>query len=92
MILQLNGNTRLEDLRNHPPEALERLRALLAAGTEARVDPRRKNFYELQDGSQVFYIHVCPNGNVLLLAIWGRESDPASSRINAHAAAHSAFC
>jgi hypothetical protein len=91
MILWLNTNVRLEDLRDHPPEAVEKLRALLAVGIEARVDPRRKDFYELEDGSQVFYIHVCPNGKVLLLAIWQRENKPASPRFHAQPTS-SAFC
>lgn len=78
MILRLNESILIEDMRNHPAEALQRLRALLAAGTPARLDPRRKNFYELEDDSRVFYIHICPNGKVLLLAMWDKINPAAT--------------
>jgi hypothetical protein len=51
----------------------ERLRGLLATGALAIPDPRRKGFYDLEDGDRRFYIHVCPSGTVLLLATWRRE-------------------
>jgi hypothetical protein len=44
---------------------------LLASGAPAHPDPHRVGFYEVQNHSQVFYIHVSPvNGKVLLLATW----------------------
>ncbi len=91
MILRLNQNTNIEDLRNHPAEALEQLRMLLAEGAQARVDPRRRHFYEVEDSSRVFYIHICPNGKVLLLAIWGKVSPAAACPENVRASAL-AFC
>jgi hypothetical protein len=91
MRLQLNENPMIEDLRKHPSEALKELRALLAAGAEARVDPRRKNFYELEDRCRVFYVHVCPSGKVLLLAIWDKDS-PAATRLEDVQTSASAFC
>lgn len=39
----------------------------------SRPDLRRKHFFELQNGSKVFYIHISPrNGKVYLLAIWDK--------------------
>jgi len=82
MVLQLNQPPSIENLRNHPPEMVERLRELLTAGAPARPDPHRKNFYEVEDGSRVFYIHISPlNGKVLLLAAWGGDEKPAEAAV-----------
>jgi hypothetical protein len=91
MILQLNQNANIEDLRNHPAEVLEQLRTLLAGGAQARVDPRRRHFYEVEDGSRIFYIHICPSGKVLLLASWDKVSSAATCPENVRASAL-AFC
>jgi hypothetical protein len=74
MLLRLNGDPRIEDLRDHPPESVEKLRGLLRAGAPARPDPRRRDFYEVDDSGRVFYIHITPRGRVLLLAIWLKET------------------
>ncbi len=77
MVLRREKNLTIEDLRNHPAETIEKLRGLLAAGALAQADPRRPDFYELENGSQVFYIYVSPNnGKVLLLATWTKETVP----------------
>jgi hypothetical protein len=84
MLLRLNGDPRIEDLRNHPVESIERLRHLLRAGAQARPDPRRKDFYEVDDCQRVFYIHITPRGRVLLLATWlndRSEPDFAAERL-----------
>lgn len=73
MILKLSGPLRIENLRHHPGETVNRLRCLLVAGAHASPDPHRKGFYDLEDGNRVFYIHVSPTGTVLLLAVWSRE-------------------
>lgn len=74
MLLRLNDNPSIRNLRNHSPEAVEELCALLTAGAPARPDPRRKNFYEVDAGSRVFYIHLTPHtGKVMLLAVWDGE-------------------
>jgi len=60
--------------RNHSPEIQERLRLLLGSGAPARPDPKRPEFFEIEDETQVFYIHVGkPSGKVTLLAVWDRE-------------------
>ncbi|MBZ5543644.1 MAG: hypothetical protein LAO07_08190 [Acidobacteriia bacterium] len=70
MTLKLNGNTGIDNLRNYPTEIVEKLRALLASGARAYPDPTRKQFYDLENGSRMFYIHISPTGNVWLLASW----------------------
>jgi MoaA/NifB/PqqE/SkfB family radical SAM enzyme len=74
MLLRLNEDPKIEDLRNHPAESVETLRALLRTGVPARPDPRRRAFYEVDNCSRVFYIHITPRGRVLLLAIWPKET------------------
>lgn len=84
MLLRLNANTSIEDLREHPPEILDKLRQALAAGAVAREDPHRESFYEVQSDGQVFYICVSPiSGTVLLLGTWPRgeaQVAPASEK------------
>jgi hypothetical protein len=70
MILKLNGSFRIDNLRRYPSATVETLRNLLAAGVIAAADPRRKDFYDLEAGDHVFYIHLSPTGTVLLLACW----------------------
>lgn len=83
MTLRLKDNPSIRNLRNHSPEIVVALRALLAGGVPARPDPRRKNFFELEDGSRVFYIHVSPaTGKVMLLAVWDGERRAAGSGEN----------
>ncbi len=73
MLLRLSGNIQIEDRWHHPPGSVDALRALLVNGVEAATDHQRKGFYEIEDGARVFYVHLCPTGRVLLLAIWTRE-------------------
>lgn len=79
MVLRLNQHPNIEDLHHHSPEIVEVLRQLLASGAPAKADPRRNDFYELENGSQVFYIHISPvNGKVLLLGTWLKDEAPAA--------------
>lgn len=72
----------IEDLRNHSAETIEKLRYLLASGAPVQPDPNRKNFYEIGNCSQVFYIHIAPsNGKVWLLATWPKDGQPAVSSV-----------
>jgi len=74
MTLRLHETAIIEDLRNHPAETVEKLRDLLVSGAPATADPHRCHFYEVQNCSDVFYIHVSPNsGKVYLLATWKRD-------------------
>ncbi len=70
MRLRLEKAPVIENLRHYPAGTVEKLRGLLAAGAEALPDRHRKNFYDVKNGSEMFYIHVAPSGKVLLLAKW----------------------
>ena len=76
MIFKLNGPFRIDNLRRYPADTVEALRAALLAGVIAAADPRRHNFYDLEAGDRVFYIHLSPTGTVLLLACWHKEPPP----------------
>jgi hypothetical protein len=78
MILKMSGPIRIENLRHHSTETVDRLRCLLVAGAQASPDSRRKGFYDLADGDRAFYIHVSPTGSVLLLAVWPRVVAPGA--------------
>ena len=80
MVLRMNQQLEIEDLRNHSVETVERLRHLLASGAPAQRDPNRENFYEISNCTQVFYIHIAPsNRKVWLLATWLKDGQPALS-------------
>jgi hypothetical protein len=67
----LERELQIEDVRNHPARAVNELRDLLSSGAVLQPDPKRSGFYELHDGSTVYYIHVSPaTGKVILLATW----------------------
>jgi hypothetical protein len=61
----------IRDLGSHSPATVTTLALLLVGTVNVRPDPKRKNFYEVIDGSQVYYIHVSPvTGIIYLLAVW----------------------
>ena len=70
MTVKMNGTFRIDNLRQYSPETVETLRGALLAGANAIADPRRKNFFDLEAGDRIFYIHVNRTGTVLLLACW----------------------
>lgn len=68
----------IEDPRNHPPDAVLKLKDLLSGGATFIPDPKRRGFYEVESGSVVYYIHISPTTcNVVLLATWQKDSDQA---------------
>ncbi len=73
MLLRLSESPVIDNLQNYPAETVEKLRSLLTAGAIVVPDPRRKNFYDVQNGEHVYYVHVTPSGRVLFLAVWRRE-------------------
>lgn len=73
MLLRLDYNPVIDNPRHCPPEAVEKLRALLAQGAPANPDTHRKGFYEVEDGNRVFYVHLAPNRSVWLLASWLKD-------------------
>ena len=79
-MLRFNGNLAIEDLRRHPPEIVEKLHQLLKNGARANRDPHRENFYEVENGSHVYFIHVLPTtGKVFLLATWAKDVATATT-------------
>jgi hypothetical protein len=88
MLLHLSGNPRIDNLRNYPADVVEKLRELLTAGAKAYPDPRRKEFYDVENGARMFYIHLSPSGRVWLLATWLKECQQAA----AHDAALATVC
>ncbi|HUJ31175.1 MAG TPA: hypothetical protein VLY23_07830 [Candidatus Acidoferrum sp.] len=75
MVMTLERELRIEDLRNHPVERVQILRNLLSRGARVTPDPKRVGFYELEDAGTVYYIHVSPStGKILLLATWPSEA------------------
>ncbi len=73
MFLRFSDSLRIENLNNYPVDVVSQLQTLLASGVEARLDPKRKHFYDVETSSRGFFIHAAPlGGNVLLLATWLR--------------------
>jgi len=80
MVADLRGSFQIEDLGNHPKQAVADLRCLLANGATTTADPKRHGFYEVESDSLVYYIHVSPvTGKVLLLATWQNQGVPAGN-------------
>jgi len=75
MVLRYGSEMQVEDLRNHPQEAVESLRKLLAYGARVTPDPKRLGFFEVESGSLVYYIYAPPSTDkIILLATWPHES------------------
>jgi hypothetical protein len=75
MVMALERELQIEDLRNHPVETVHMLRDLLLNDAQVAPDPKRVGFYELEHESTVYYIHVSPTtGKILLLATWPSEA------------------
>lgn len=74
MVMKIDQNLRIDDLRNHSVEQVETLRQLLAGGARVEADAKRPGFYEVENHSEVYYIHLSPiTGRILLLASWPKE-------------------
>ena len=75
MLLRIQEGTRIENPRKYEALAVDNLRILLANGGEAKDDPRREYFYQLEDNHSTYYIHISPiSGNVVLLAKWVNQT------------------
>jgi len=71
---------KVENLRNYSDDVVEKLRGLLMKGADADRDPQREGFYDVYNGTRVFFIHISPvSGNVMLLASWLREHAAAAA-------------
>lgn len=77
MVMKLDHELNIEDPRHHSRERVETLRQLLAGGARVEADPKRSDFFEVESGSDVYYIHISPiSGKILLLAAWSKDSVP----------------
>jgi hypothetical protein len=89
LVILFNEGLKIENPRKYDREAVEYLQHLLKVGSQAQPDPRRKNFYDLDGGSESYYIHVSPvTGSVVLLAKWvhqSQESCPVPESLMAQA-------
>ena len=79
-MIKFNEGVKVENPRAYEAGAVEHLQSLLEAGRPAERDPRRENFYDVDGGNEIFYIHVSPiSGTVILLAKWMRPSQECYS-------------
>jgi hypothetical protein len=71
MLLKIDKPLIIDNLNRYPPEVVEQLEQLLASGVEARLDPARRNFYQVDHFERAFFFHAFPaGGKVMLLASW----------------------
>jgi hypothetical protein len=71
MVMCLERELEIEDLRNHSQAMIAQLREVLANGATATPDPKRPGFYEVKRREQLYYIYISPDtGKVLLIAAW----------------------
>lgn len=71
---------KIEDTGNHPEEIVAALCRLLSSGAPATPDPKRPGFFEIDNGSRIFYIYnSLGSGKVLLLATWPAEASRAAA-------------
>ena len=68
---------KIEDLGNHSAATVISLAILLAGTVNVTPDSKREGFYEIENGSTVYYIHVSPvSGAIFFLAAWGNLAAP----------------
>ena len=61
----------MDNLRNYPAEIIKELEELLLSGGSALPDPKRKDFYDLENLGRTFFIHISPKtAKVILIATW----------------------
>jgi hypothetical protein len=86
-MLKFNQGVKVENPRAYEAGAVKHLQYLLEVGSPVERDPRRENFFDVDGGSEIYYIHVSPvSGNVILLARWMRQSQGCYSDSNQLAA------
>jgi hypothetical protein len=87
MQMSFGEELRIEDLGNHRAQMVISLGILLAGAVNVTADPKRKDFYEVESGSTVYYIYLSPfSGTIFLLASWKNAGRPAPELDAARAA------
>ena len=77
MLLKIKHRPDVDNLRNYPAEIINEFEELLLSGGLALADPKRKNFYDLENLGRTFFIHISPKtAKVMLIATW---LDPQST-------------
>jgi hypothetical protein len=78
MVINFGHELQIEDLRNHCAGTVMRLRDLLIGAVKVTPDSKRRDFYEFESDSTVYYIHRSPvTGTVFLLATWPSVAAPS---------------
>jgi len=86
-MIKFNQGVKIENPRAYEAGSVKHLQHLLEAGSPTERDPRRPNFYNVDGGSEIYYIHVSPvSGNIILLARWMRQLQSCYSDSNQLAA------
>jgi len=71
MLLKMKLRPDVDNLRNYPAEIIKELEELLLSGGAALSDPKRKDFYDLENLGRTFLIHISPKtAKVILIASW----------------------
>jgi hypothetical protein len=79
MVMRWENGLHVEDMRNHPQELVRGLESLLLHGANLTPDPKHPGFFEIHSDAQVYYVHVVPNSDkVLLLATWTQNQELAA--------------
>ncbi len=77
MLLKIEHRPNVENLRNYPVEIIKELEELLLSGGSALPDPKRKDFYDLENLGRTFFIHFSPTtAKVMLIATWLNSQPP----------------
>jgi hypothetical protein len=75
MILKIDKPLNIDNLKGYPASVIQQLEELLNSGVEARVDPKRKNYYDVYVAEREFFIYADPAcRKVMLLATWSTRS------------------
>lgn len=71
MLLKIKHRPDVDNLRNYPAEVIKELEELLLSGGSALPDPKRKDFYDLENLGRTFFIHISSStAKVMLIATW----------------------
>jgi hypothetical protein len=75
MFLRIGKGLSIDNLNGYSAKIVAQLELVLESGAIARPDPKRVNFYDVEDTKRVFFIYAAPgSGRVILLASWPAAS------------------
>ena len=83
MLLKIKHRPDVDNLRNYPTEIIKELEELLLSGGSALADPKRKDFYDLENLGRIFFVHISSTtAKVMLIATWLDPQSTTDRRIN----------